>query len=128
MTTDRQPDELLGRQLPRAKPVTLTFYDSLLDYPYTTTFYVREDASLEQVQELIRCVDALSSCVLGKYKIGYDEYIVPDFRERVAEIDANVMGTFRWRIVYMTENSITRSHTIPGRNIETSLVVTKRFG
>jgi hypothetical protein len=93
MSTDKQTDELRGRKLPRAKPVVMTFYDSLLDYPYTTTFYIREDATLQQIQELVRCVDALSDCVLGKYKIGYEEYIVSDFRERIAKIDVHVMGT-----------------------------------
>lgn len=35
--SDSQGD-IPGRQRPRAKPLTLTFYDTLRDYPYTTTF------------------------------------------------------------------------------------------
>jgi len=105
----------------------MTFYDALQTYPYTTTFYVRDDATLEQIHELIRCVDDLSDCVLGKYKIGHDEYVVPGYRDLLASVHSKmVMGTFKWRIIYSTEDFTKRSHTIPGRNRETSLAVTKR--
>lgn len=37
------------------KTLTLTFYDSL-DYPYTTTYYIREETTYEQIEELVRCM------------------------------------------------------------------------
>lgn len=109
------------------KPVSMTFYDSLKDYPYRTTFYVREDAPDEKVLELIRCVSDLTSCVLVEYKIGYKKTVVPDYHEKLKDLSPGVMGTFKWRIKYRNPLAMNRSHTIPGRNRETSLSWTKRI-
>lgn len=59
-------NESLGHQLPRAKPVTLTFYDTLKDVPFTTTFYVREDESRVNIEELIDALRAVTPCILGR--------------------------------------------------------------
>ncbi len=117
----------IGRKLPRARPVILTFYDSLKDYPYTSTFSVRDDATNEQIQHLINCVCALSDCVLGQYKIGYAVYVIPDLEDKVKALKSSVMGTFKWRITYRTPHGMSRSHTIPGLNRETSLRMTKNI-
>jgi hypothetical protein len=110
--------ENLGKPLPRAKPITMTFYDSLQIQPYTSTFYVREDTSEEECQKLIRAVEALSMCVLGKYKIGYQEYVIPDYQRNFATMSAWAIGTAKWQISYHTTRGSVRRHTIPGRNPE----------
>ncbi|MBN1874241.1 MAG: hypothetical protein JXA33_08415, partial [Anaerolineae bacterium] len=63
-------DSLPGRELPRAKPVTLTFYDMLGDVPFTTTFYVRDEEAQARIEALIEAIREVSRCVLAKYKIG----------------------------------------------------------
>jgi hypothetical protein len=119
---------ILGHKLPRAKPIMLTFYDRLQDYPYTTTFYVREETSQEQSESLIKAVSDLSICILGKYKIGYQDFIVPDYRDKLKRITPYAMGTFKWLIkFYVTTyfgDLMARSVTIPGRDIDTSIGVT----
>jgi len=115
----------LGHKLPRAKPITLTFYDWLKDYPYTTTFYAREETTLQQSNALIKAITDVSQCVLGKYKIGYEEYIVPDYRDRLTIITPQVLGTFKWNVKYYAVTHfgdlMPRSVTIPGRDYETSI-------
>ncbi len=115
----------LGHKLPRAKPITLTFYDRLQDYPYTTTFYVREETPQEQSEALVRVVSDLSICILGKYKIGYKDFIVPDYRDKLKLIAPNAMGTFKWLIKFHVTtyfgDLMARSVTIPGRDYETSI-------
>ena len=121
-------DQSLGRQRPRAKPVILTFRDSHGEsYAFTSTFYVREDATLEQIEQLIRAVCDLSLCILSEYKIGYEQFWIPDYRERLKQIRPEAFGVQKWRIKYYDSNHRARSHTIPGRNQETSLVVTKNI-
>jgi hypothetical protein len=114
-------DEGLGRKLPRAKPVTLTFYDLLKDYPFTTTFYVREEEAQAQIEALIGAIRAVSTCVLGKYKIGYQEYTIPSYREKLNKISVNTMGGSKWVVKYRTKRGSTRSFTIPGRDIRLSI-------
>jgi hypothetical protein len=114
-------DSSLGHQLPRAKPVTLTFYDWLKDYPYTTTFYVRDEATTEQIQALITSVAELSQCILGKYKVGHEQYVIPDYLERLKSVSPYAMGTYKWLISYSTPSGMARSHSIPGLNREYSL-------
>lgn len=53
-------------------------------------------------------------CVLGKYKIGYETYIVPDYLERTTTLSPYVMGTRKWRISYKIVSGRALSHTIPG--------------
>ncbi|MCD4685090.1 MAG: hypothetical protein K8S97_04040 [Anaerolineae bacterium] len=113
--------ETIGKQLPRAKPINLTFYDILRTQPYTATFYVREDASTEECHQLINAVKALSLCVLGKYKIGFEQYVVPEYQKGLDTISPYAIGTFKWQIGYHTPNGSMRRHTIPGRNNEHSL-------
>lgn len=125
--TDNLP--MLGHKVPRAKPILLTFYDRLQDYPYTTTFYVREETSNEQAEKLIKAITDISACVLGKYKIGYQEFLVPDFRDKVKFIKPDALGTFKWAIKYYARtyfgDQLARSVTIPGRNHDTSLLTTR---
>jgi hypothetical protein len=111
--------EPIGRRLPRAQPITMTFYDWLLTYPYSTTFYVRADTTDEDCHRLIEAVRALSACTLGQYKIGYQQYVVPDYHK--AELKPNVMGTFKWLITYHDKNGSARRHTIPGRSVALAL-------
>jgi hypothetical protein len=114
--------EPIGRHLPRAKPIHLTFYDRLIDWPYSTTFYVREDTSEEDCHRLIEAVRAVSACELGEYKIGYQKYVVPDYREKLkSRTPGAVMGTFKWLITFHTENGRLHKTTIPGRNDELSI-------
>jgi hypothetical protein len=113
--------DTLGHELRRAKPVMLTFYDYLKTYPYTVTFYIRDDATDQQCQALIQAICDLSNCILGKYKIGYHEFVIPDYRDRLKEITAYVMGTQKWVVQYHTPNWHHRLHSIPGRNLEASL-------
>ncbi len=108
--------DAIGKQLRRAKPITLTFYDTLRTHPYTATFYVREDTTEEDCHKLIRTVDALSMCVLGKYKIGFEQYVVPEYHKGFESISPYAHGTFKWQIAYHTPNGSVRKHTIPGRN------------
>ena len=111
--------EPVGKQLPRAKPVTLTFYDTLQTQPYTTTFYVRDETPDEVCHRLIEAVASLSMCVLGKYQIGHHKYVVPEYQKGFETISGSVvMGTFKWQISYHTPNGSVRRHTIPGRNPE----------
>jgi hypothetical protein len=109
-------DEGLGRKLPRAKPVTLTFYDLLKDYPYITTFYVREEEPRARIEKLIEAIRAVSNCVLGTYKIGYEEFTISGYREKLHDLPLNTMGSFKWVIKYRTKRGAARSFTIPGRD------------
>lgn len=111
----------LGHELVRAKPLTLTFYDWLKEYPYTSTFYIREETADEDCHRFIHAVEVMSSCVLGKYKLGYRQFVVPDYRDRLKDISPHVLGTFKWRISYLISNGLTRSHTIPGYKISHSM-------
>ncbi len=110
--------ENAGRQIPSAKPVIMTFYDMLKTPAYTATFYVRESATEEECERLIRAVDALSLCLLAKYKIGYQQYVVPNYHKGLEEISNQARGTFKWQISYHTPSGAVRRHTIPGRNPE----------
>ncbi|MBN1200527.1 MAG: hypothetical protein JXJ20_01605 [Anaerolineae bacterium] len=105
-----------GKELPRAMPITMTFYDMLKTHPYTCTFYVPDNTTDEECEKLIRAVEALSMCVLGKYKIGHKQFIVPGYQDK--SISNNALGTRKSRISYYTPNGAVRSHTIPGCNAE----------
>jgi len=112
--------DAIGLERVHAKPITMTFYDWLKTYPYTSTFYVRDEATDEDCHRLIRAVQVLSACVLGQYKIGYRPFIVHDFEEQYKAMKPATMGTFKWRISYMTSTG-TRSHTIPAYKYEHTL-------
>jgi hypothetical protein len=113
-------NQILGNKLNRAKPVALTFYDSLETYPYSTTFYVHDNTLNEQCEKLIQAISDLSSCVLGKYNIGYEQFVVQNYHEKLAKLTPSTFGTEKWVIKYHIRNWTARSHTIPGRNKETS--------
>ncbi len=108
-------------KLPRAKPVILSFYDWLKVYPYTSTFYMRDEASIEQINALIKVVRGLSNCVLGSYRIGHEQYTIPDYVEQLKTLTPEVMGTRKWVIGYRVEYGSARSVTIPGRKHEYTL-------
>lgn len=110
-----------GVKLPRGKPVVLTFYDRLQDHPYTSTFHVRDEVSLDQINALIKVVRDLSTCVLGRYKIGHDQYAIPDYTENLKTIWPYCLGTEKWLIQYRVEYGSARSVTIPGRKRELTL-------
>lgn len=110
-----------GRKLPRAKPVTLTFYDRLLDYPFRTTVYLRDHESDESIRSLIEIIHAVSLCVLGSYKIGYQEYLIPDYQQQLKSISPFVMGSHKWVVKYRTTSGSARSFAIPGRDESLSL-------
>jgi hypothetical protein len=110
----------IGKHLPRAKPVAMTFYDSLIECPYRTTFYVREDTSDEDCHRLIEAVCAVSVCALGQYTVGYQKYVLPDYREKLKD-KRGIMGTFKWQITFHSPEGRPRRHTIPGWNVELSL-------
>lgn len=93
----------------------MTFYDKI-KHPYTSTFYVASTTTNQEATELIHCVEALSICVLGKYKIGYDEFLISDYLHKLKNISPYSMGTSKWRIVAYTENHKVTSFSIPGRN------------
>jgi hypothetical protein len=115
--------KIQSRQLPRAKPVQLTFFDQLKDYPYRTTLYVREDTTNDDVHRLIQAVCDVSNCVLGEYKIGYEKYIVTDYRRKLDELATPyMMGTPKWKITYYDRKThAARRVTIPGRSVKLSL-------
>lgn len=115
---------LPGRQLPRAKPVMLTFYDRLKDYPFTTTFYVREEEPEGTVNNMIDAVRSVSRCVLGSYKIGFHEFMIPDYRDRLASIENTVLGFQKWVVKYRTIHHRHRSFSIPGWNADLSIGAT----
>ena len=93
--------EPIGKPLPRAKPIHLTFFDQLLDWPYRSTFYVREVTSDEDCHRLIEAICAVSVCALGQYTIGYKDYLVPDYREKLKGPNRGyIMGTFKWLISF----------------------------
>jgi len=104
-------------QLPRAKPIILTFYDRI-EYPYSSTFYVTYTTPNELIEEFIDSVEALSTCVLGKYKIGYEEYVVSDYLDKLKNIAPHSIGSFKWRIIAYTADNTPASFSIPGRNQE----------
>ncbi|MBN1122712.1 MAG: hypothetical protein JXJ17_16665 [Anaerolineae bacterium] len=110
-------DNSLGRELPRAIPVQLTFYDRLKDVPFTTTFYVRDDATQEQIEALIKAVDDVSLCVLGEYKIGHRVFVVPDYRDELDRLSPYSIGGQKWVIKYRTVKGSARSISIPGRDM-----------
>ena len=111
----------LGRELPRGKPVALTFYDHLLDVPFTTTFYVRDEELDTSIEALIEAIRAVTPCVLGKYKIGYQEYLVPGYWEKLKSIPPQTMGGQKWVVKYRTVRGSARSFTIPGRDLDLSI-------
>jgi hypothetical protein len=115
--------EIQGRQIPRAKPIHLTFYDRLKEHPYRTTLYVRDDITHEDAHRLIQAVCDVSVCVLAQYTIGYEKFFVPDYRQKLDELASpNMMGTPKWKITYHSQKSLAaRSVTIPGRSVELSL-------
>lgn len=113
--------EIQGQQLPRAKPIHLTFYDMLKELPYRTTLYVREDTSHEDAHRLIQAVCDVSICVLGQYRIGYDQFVVPDYRQKLDELKGEIMGTLKWKITYYTQSFSPRYVSIPGRSRELTL-------
>lgn len=110
----------IGFELKRALPITMTYYDWLLTYPYTSTFYVRDGTSDEDCNELIQAVRALSACVLGKYKIGHRSFVVTTFDEDKKAVSPYAMGTRKWQIQYHNSLGLSRSHTIPGSKVEHS--------
>jgi hypothetical protein len=75
--------EPVGVERARAKPLVLTFYDYLREYPYTSTFYVRKDVSDDECHQFIAAAQTRSSCALGMYKIGYRQFAVKDFYDRL---------------------------------------------
>lgn len=107
----------VGHEIPRAMPITMTFYDSLVTYPYTSTFYVPESTPDDDVNRLITAVRALSGCALGKYKIGYRPFIMPEFDEAIKQVQPQVYGTFKWTIKYVNAMGLSRSHSIPGTQL-----------
>ncbi len=118
--------EIQGKQIPRAKPIHLTFYDELKDYPYRTTLYVREDITHEDAHRLIQAVCDVSVCVLGQYTIGYEKFVVPDYRQKLDELASKkimVMGTPKWKVTYYNRQNLGAAHSvaIPGRSYELSL-------
>jgi len=110
--------DTIGIERVQAKPITLTFYDWLRTYPYTSSFYVRDETSDEDCHRLIRTVQTLSDCILGKYKIGYRPFIVRDLDEQFKAMKPAPKGTFKWRISYLNSFGLTRAHTIPAYKIE----------
>lgn len=102
------------------RALAMTFFDTLRTYPYTATFYVREDAS-HQVEEFIHQVRDLSTCVMSKYRFGDAEVIMLDYERELEDIAPYVMGTRKWVIKYRVAPNIIRSHTIPGRNFDYTL-------
>jgi len=109
-------NDSLGRELPRAKPITLTFYDSLYDVPFTTTFYVREEESDKKIEAMIKAIRDVSLCVLGQYKIGHRQFAVDGYREHLNEIPISLMGASKWVVKYRPARGSARSFTIPGRD------------
>src|SRR5690606_39732069 len=63
----------------------------------------------------------VSQCVLGKYKIGYQEYVVPDYREQLKSIAPHALGWQKWVVKLRTERGAARSFSIPGRRLELSI-------
>ena len=111
----------VGFELPRAMPIVLTFYDWLVTYPYTSTFYVPDSTPDEACHRLICVVSKLSLCVLGQYKIGFRQFTMPDFNEAIKTLSPVSMGTVKWRIQYHNSFGLVRSHMIPGFNFDHSL-------
>jgi hypothetical protein len=109
-------DTSLGRELPRAKPVTLTFYDMLGDVPFTTTFYVHEEETDERIEALVKAIRDVSLCVLGEYKIGHRAFTMPDYRIRLKEIPKSTLGGHKWVVKYRIKPGSLRSMSIPGRD------------
>lgn len=109
-------NQSLGRELPRAKPVTLTFYDTLKTVPFTTTFYVREGESRERIEELIDAIRAVTPCVLAEYKIGYKKYAVPGYREQMEDMSPHSIGGQKWVVKYSIAGGSQRYFSIPGRD------------
>lgn len=109
-------NDSLGRELPRAKPVTLTFYDMLGDIPSTTTFYVREEEADKKIEALIKAICDVSLCVLGQYKIGHRDFMVPDYRDRLKKMSPGVISGQKWVVKYRTERGSARSFSVPGRD------------
>ncbi len=106
----------IGFELKRAVPITMTYYDWLRTYPYTSTFYVPDGTSDEDCNELIQAVRTLSACILGKYKIGHRSFVVPTFHEDIKSVSPHALGTRKWRIQYNNSFGLSRAHTIPGSN------------
>lgn len=105
------------------KTVVLTFYDSSY-LSYTTTYYVREEATREQAETLVHCIDDLSACVLAKYKIGDEQFDIPGYEAKMKALTYPVRGTAKWVLKYKDKRLKAGSRTIPGRDEETSLRVT----
>ncbi len=118
-------EEPLGCELPRAVSVQLTFYDRLKDVPFTTTFYVRDDATQDQIEALIKAIDDVSLCVLGEYKIGHRVFVVPDYRDQLDSLSPYCIGGQKWVIKYRTAKGQARSIGIPGRDMSLSQGVTR---
>ncbi|MFN8530861.1 MAG: hypothetical protein U0670_19835 [Anaerolineae bacterium] len=110
----------IGFERVQAKPIIMTFYDWLRTYPYTSTFYVRAEATDDDCHRLIRAIQVMSACILGQYKIGYRPFLVRDLDEQFKAMQPAPMGTFKWRISYMTSLG-SRAHTIPAYKIEHSM-------
>lgn len=115
--------ESVGREIRRAMPITMTFYDWLGDYPYTSTFYVKHDTPDEDANRLIASIQTMSQCVLGKYKIGYRPFIILEASRQLEKITPEAQGTQKWRISYRVENFLVRSHTIPGFKLEHTMAL-----
>ncbi|GEM_PF-3737117 len=99
-------------------PVQLTFYDRLLDYPYTCKVYITDNKEPDNVLKLIESIQALSICVLSKCKIGDEVFGVPDYQNKLKDISPYAMGTSKWRILAYDIDQKSHSFTIPGYNPE----------
>jgi hypothetical protein len=102
------------------KSLAMTFFDTLRTYPYTATFYIREDA-LHEAEEFVHRVRDLSTCVMSKYRLGNEDFLIPDYERELEDIPPYVMGTRKWVIKYRVAPNTIRSHTIPGRNFDYTL-------
>jgi hypothetical protein len=102
--------------------MVLTFYDWLREYPYSSTFYVRKGASDDECHKFIAAAQAMSTCALGKYKIGYRQFVVRDLQDRLNALSPYAMGTLKWQVRYRINSyGSTHSHTIPGYKREHTL-------
>lgn len=111
----------LGREISNGKPIVMTFYDTLQDVPFTSTFYVRDDEPDHRSEDLIKAVQEVSLCVLGKYRIGFQEFVVADARNKLAEITPYAIGGQKWVIKRRLADERLRSFTIPGRDVTLSI-------
>jgi hypothetical protein len=110
--------EPLGHLLRTTKPVSLTFYDWHKTYPFSTTFYVRDEEPEDLCEQLVRAVKPLSKCILANYTIGHRKFSVAGQREELEQVTEAVMGWQKWAVKYRVRyrNGLVRARqlTIPG--------------